>query len=253
MGRLDNKVAIITGAGSGIGQVEALMFAKEGASVVIADINSEAGKETAEMVEGIGGKAVSIDTDVSKSEDIRRLIRNAIDEYGKLDILVNGAAIVGDEVSTIDCPEEVFARVISINLQGVWQVMKYSIPEMIRTGGGSVINITSIAGILAFKGIPAYAAAKGGVISLSKVAAYEYASDNVRVNCIAPGTIATPMLLNHWSEDMLNRIRCGTPQGRLGEPEEVARAALFLASDESTHITGHTLIIDGGSTARMPF
>jgi len=253
LGRLENKVAIITGAGSGMGQAEAILFAQEGAKVVVADMAVEAGEETVKMVREAGGEAIFVKTDVSKTEDIKNMVKTAVDTYGRLDVLVSGAAIVGEEISTVDCPEELFNRTIAINLNGVWLGMKYAIPEMVKTGGGSIVNFASIAAIEGFKSVPAYSASKGGVISLSRVASFEYASENIRVNCIAPGTIATPMLIGCWPDEVLNRFREVTPQGRLGEPEEVAQVALFLACDESSHITGQTLVVDGGSTARVPF
>ncbi len=252
MGRLDNKVAIITGAGSGMGKATAVLFAKEGAKVVIAEIAAKAGEETVRIVKEGGGEAIFVKTDVSKAQEVKEMVKAAIDTYGKLDILVNCAGIARKEVSTIDCPEEMFNEIIATNLNGVWLGMKYGIPEMLKTGGGSIVNFASIAALEAYVGIPAYSASKGGVISLSRAAAIEYASKNIRVNCVAPGHIATPMLLNSWSQEGLKRFKGIAPQGRLGKPEEVAQAVLFLAGDESSHITGQTVVIDGGVTARIP-
>ena len=252
MGRLDDKVAIITGASSGMGRATAVLFVKEGAKVVVADIVVEAGEETVGIVKQAGGEAIFVMTDVSKAEDVKKMIKVALDTYGRLDILINCAGIAGKEVSTVDCPEEVFNKVIATNLNGVWLGMKYAIPEMLKTGGGSIINFASIAALEAYVGIPAYSASKGAVISLSRAAAIEYSRKNVRVNCVAPGHIATPMLLGAWSPEVLKRFAEMSPQGRLGEPEEVAQVVLFLASDESSHITGQTVVIDGGVTARIP-
>ncbi|UCC90721.1 MAG: glucose 1-dehydrogenase [Dehalococcoidia bacterium] len=252
MGRLGNKVAIITGAGSGMGKATAVLFANEGAKVVAADIAVEAGRETVKIVKQGGGEAIFVKTDVSKAQDVKQMVKAAIDTYGKLDILVNCAGIAREEVSTVDCPEEVFNEVIATNLNGVWLGMKYGIPEMLKAGGGSIVNFASIAALEAYVGIPAYSASKGAVISLSRAAAIEYGPKNVRVNCVAPGHIATPMLLGAWSPEVLKRFTDIAPQGRLGEPEEVARVVLFLASDESSHITGQTVVIDGGVTARIP-
>lgn len=252
MGRLDGKVVIITGGGSGIGRATAVVFAKEGARVVVADWIAEGGKETVGMIKEAGGEALFIKTDVSKAEDIENMIKTTINTFGKLDILMNIAGIVGEEVSTIDCTEEVFNKIIAVNLKGVWLGMKYAIPEMLKTGGGSIVNTASIAALEAYKGIPAYAASKGGVISMSRVAAIEFASKNIRVNCIAPGHIATPLFLGCWPPDKLKHLEDIAPQGRLGKPEEIARVALFLASDESSHITGQTVVADGGVTARIP-
>jgi len=252
MGRLDGKVANITGGGSGIGRATAVVFAKEGARVVVADWIAEGGKETVSMIKEAGGEAIFIKTDVSKAEDIKNMIKTSVNTYGKLDILTNIAGIVGEEVSTIDCTEKVFNKIIAVNLNGVWLGMKYAIPEMLKTGGGSIVNTASIAALEAYKGIPAYAASKGGVISMSRVAAIEFAAKNIRVNCIAPGHIATPLFLGCWSPDQLKHLEEIAPQGRLGKPEEIAQVALFLASDESSHITGQTIVADGGITARIP-
>lgn len=252
MARLDGKVAIITGGGSGLGRATAVLFAEEGAKVTVADWAIEGGEATVETIKGAGGRALFIKADVSKSEDVKNVVKTTVDTYGKLDILMNIAGIVADEGSTVDCTEEVFNKVISINLIGVWLGMKYAIPEMIKAGGGSIVNFASIAALEAYKSIPAYAASKGGIISMSRVAAIESADKNIRVNCIAPGHIATQMFLGAWSPEELKHLEEIGPQGRLGKPEEIARVALFLASDEASHITGTTLVADGGITARIP-
>ncbi|MBA7671286.1 Dihydroanticapsin 7-dehydrogenase [subsurface metagenome] len=252
MGRLDDKVAIITGGGSGLGKETAILFAREGAKVTIADWSSEGGEETSSIIKENGGEALFLKTDVSKSKDIKNLIETTAKTYGKLNILMNIAGIVAAEGSTTDCTEEVFMKVISVNLVGVWLGMKYGIPEIAKAGGGSIVNFASIAALEAYKGIPAYAASKGGIISMSRVAAIEFADKNIRVNCIAPGHIATPMFLGCWSPDELKHLEEIGPQGRLGRPEEIARVALFLASDDSSHVTATTVVADGGITARIP-
>lgn len=252
MGRLAGKVAIITGSGSGMGKATALLFAKEGAKVIAAEIVEQAGRATVKAIEADGDEAIFVKADVSQKEDVEAMVKAAVEKYGKLDILVNCAGIALDEVSTTDCPEDVFNRIIATNLNGVWLGMKYAIPEMLKTGGGAIINFASIAALEAYQGLPAYSASKGGVISISRVAAIEFAAKNIRVNCVAPGHIATPMLLDAWAEEGLQRFRNIAPQGRLGEPAEVASTVLFLASDESSHITGQTIVIDGGVTARIP-
>lgn len=252
MGRLAGKVAIITGAGSGMGKATALLFTKEGAKVIVAEIVEQGGRATVQAIEKGGGEAVFVKVDVSQRKDVAAVIKAAIDKYGKLDILVNCAGIALAEGSTTDCTDEIFNRIIATNLNGVWLGMKYAIPEMMKTGGGAIINFASIAALEAYQGLPAYSASKGGVISLSRVAAIEFAAKNIRVNCVAPGHIATPMLLDAWAEEGLKRFRDIAPQGRLGEPGEIASTVLFLASDESSHITGQTIVIDGGVTARIP-
>lgn len=252
MGRLAGKVAIITGSGSGMGEATALLFAKEGAKVIVAEIVEQGGLATVQAIEKGGGEAVFVKADVSQREDVEAIVKAAVNKYGKLDIMVNCAGIALDEGSTTDCPEEIFNRIIATNLNGVWLGMKYAIPEMMKTGGGAIINFASIAALEAYQGLPAYSASKGGVISISRVAAIEFAAKNIRVNCVAPGHIATPMLLDAWAEEGLQRFRNIAPQGRLGEPGEIASTVLFLASDESSHITGQTIVIDGGVTARIP-
>jgi len=250
--RLAGKVAIITGAGSGMGKATAILFAKEEAKVIAAEIVEQAGQATVRAIEEEGGEAIFVKTDVAKKEDVEAMVKAAVERYGKIDILVNCAGIALAEVSTTECTEEIFNRIIATNLNGVWLGMKYAIPQMISTGGGAIINFASIAALEAYQGLPAYSASKGGVISMSRVAAIEFAAKNIRVNCVAPGHIATPMLLDAWAEEGLQRFRNIAPQGRLGEPEEIASVVLFLASNESSHITGQTIVIDGGVTARIP-
>jgi len=253
MCRLEGKVAIITGAsGTGIGRAIATLFAKEGAEVVIAGRGVEGGEETVRMVKEAGGKAIFIKTDVAKAEDVKKMVKAAVDTYGKLDVLVNNAAITEPEGSTVDLTEELFDRTIAINLKGVWLGMKYAIPEMLKTGGGSIINFASQAANRALPTIPAYSASKGGVISLSRVAALEFASKNIRVNCISPGPIATRMVIDEWPPEQIEHFSKVIPRGRLGKPEEVAQVAVFLASDESSWITLQTLVVDGGLSERIP-
>jgi len=248
MGRLDNKVAIITGAGRGIGRAMALLFAKEGAKVVVAEWVTEGGEETVRMVNEVGGDAIFVKCDVSKAGDVKKTVKAAVDAYGKLDILINNAAIAPYE-PLVESTEANFDRTIAINLKGVWLGMKYAIPVMIKAGGGSIINVASIAADAAQRGSSIYAASKGGVISMSRVAALEHAAHNIRVNIIKPGSIKTPLALSLMSTEVIKRVERETPQGRLGEPEEVAQVALFFASDESSHVTGQKLAVDGGIEA----
>ncbi|MFC1938577.1 SDR family NAD(P)-dependent oxidoreductase [Chloroflexota bacterium] len=251
MGRLNNKVAIITGGGGGMGRAAAILFAKEGAQVVVAERYAESGEETVRMIKEGGGEAVFVETDVSKTADVKRMVDTAINAYGGLHILYNNAAILGELALTTDQSESRWDEVMDINLKGVWLGMKYAIPKMIESGGGSIINAGSQAAERGNLNLAFYSASKGGVLAMSRVTAMEYAKQNIRVNCINPGIIWTPMNLNNWSEEQLNRIALELiPQGRLGDPEEVAKAALFLASDESSHVTGHVLVVDGGMEAR---
>jgi NAD(P)-dependent dehydrogenase (short-subunit alcohol dehydrogenase family) len=251
MKRLENKVAIVTGCASGIGRNTAILFANEGAKVSAADFNNE-GEETVELIKKSGGDAIFVKTDVSKSEDIKNLVNKTLEAFSKVNILANIAGIVPAEGGTVGCTEEIFLKVIMTNLVGTWLGMKYAIPEIERVGGGSIINMTSIASIRAYGNIPAYAASKGGIMSMSQDTAIEYASKNIRVNCISPGNIATPMLLNCWSDEVLNHMANTNPQKRLGKPEEVAQVILFLASDESSHVNGANIPVCGGITVKAP-
>ena len=238
MGRLDGKTAVVTGGGMGMGQATAVLFAKERAKVVVADYNSEAGQNTVNIIRETGGEATFVQTDVSCQDDVKRTVKTAVRTYGGLNILYNNAAIVRI-VPLIDSTEEDFDSITDINLKGVWLCMKYAIPEIIKTGGGSIINIASINADAAQRGLSIYAASKGGVISMSRIAAIEHAVDNIRVNVIKPGVIKTPMVTKQMEEhpEVFERIIRETPKGRLGEPEEVTYLALFLASDVSSYIT----------------
>ncbi len=245
MGRLDNKVAIITGAGMGMGQAGATLFAKEGAKVVVVDWNAEAGEKTVRTIKDGGGEAIFIKADVSKAKDVENAVKKTIATYGKLDIIYNNAAIIGRPAFTEDVTEEEWERIMAINLKGVWLGMKYAIPEMLKRGKGSIINTASQCGDRGTRNLCAYCAAKGGVLALTRITAMELAKKNIRVNALNPGIIGSPMVLTMPKEEIRGFEEI-IPQGRLGKPEEVAYAALFLASDESSHVTGHTLVVDGG-------
>ena len=252
MGKIDGKVAIITGAASGIGKATAILFAQEGAKVVVADVLDKLGEETVKTINESGGKAVFVHADVSKAEDVKNMVKKAVDTYGRLDIIFNNAGIEGATADTANYPESVFDKVIAINLKGVWLGIKYAVPELLKNGGGSIINTSSVAGLVGFAGLSAYNATKGGIIQLTKTAALEYAKQNIRVNCIAPGVIETPMVeraLKGQPEAKAAFIQI-EPVGRFGKPEEIAKAALFLASDDSSFVTGTVLTVDGGLTAQ---
>jgi len=251
MGKLDGKVAIVTGAASGIGRASALLFAEEGARVVLADWDEAKGEQVARDVKGKGGEAKFAKVDVSRAEDVETMVNAAVDGYGRLDVLFNNAGVEGEQAPTADCTLENFDRVIAINLRGVFLGMKYGIAAMLKTGGGSIINNASVAGLVGFTGIPAYSASKGGVIQLTKTAALEYAKEHVRVNVICPGVIWTPMVERFTSpgEEVRQALEAMEPVGRFGTAEEVARLALFLASDDSSFCTGAPFIVDGGLVA----
>ena len=248
MGRLDRKVAIITGAGTGMGKAAASLFAKEGAKVVVADYVAESGEETAKEIRDAGGEAIFVKTDVSKPEEVKNLIKAAVDTYGKLNVLYNNAGIAGEPNPTAECTDENWQKVTTTNLYGVFLGMKYAIPEMLKTGGGAIINTASMAADRGLPNLPAYCASKGGVVALSRTTAVEYADKNIRVNCINPATVATPLVVAMGKEVMAQHISA-IPQGRAAEPVEIAYAALFLASDECPFLTGHALVIDGGLEA----
>lgn len=248
--KLANKIALITGAGSGMGRAAALLFAKEGAKIACADIDDASANETAKIIERDGGKAFAIKVDVSKSADAQAMVAAAAEKLGPPNILYNNAGIEGASNFLAQMSEDDFDRVIAINLRGVWLGMKYALPHMIKNGGGSIINTASIAGLVGIKSAAAYCAAKAGVIALTRVAALEYGRYNIRVNAICPGAIDTPMVQRVQGdgglrEGAINRI---SVLGRIGKPEEIAKTALFLASDDSSFATGAPFVIDGGWT-----
>ncbi|MBI2914167.1 MAG: glucose 1-dehydrogenase [Chloroflexi bacterium] len=251
MAKLDRKVAIITGAASGIGQATALLFAEEGTKVVVADWDEAKGKRVADEIARAGGSATFVKVDVSNPEDVQTMVRVAVETYGRLDVLFNNAGVEGEQAPTADCSLENWERVIAINLKGVFLGMKYGIAAMLDTGGGSIINNASVAGLVGFAGIPAYCASKGGVIQLTRTAALEYAKQGIRVNVICPGVIWTPMVerFTAASEEVRKTLEALEPIGRFGQPEEVARLALFLACDDSSFCTGAPFVVDGGFVA----
>jgi len=251
--RLAGKVAIVTGGGSGIGRATAVLFAREGARVVVADYAPEGGQETVRMIREHGGEALFVESDVSKAEDMQRLVQTTVDAYGRIDILFNNAAVT-IPASVVDATEEVWDKTMDIDLKGVFLLSKYAIPHLINGGGGSVINMASMCGLVASPSQAPYSAAKGGVVALTRQMAIDYARYNIRVNGIAPSEVRTPMFLGfiHRAPDpekKMQELVARIPMGRVAEPEEIARVALFLASDESSYITGVTLPVDGGLTA----
>ena len=252
--RLAGKVALITGAGSGQGRAAARLFAKEGAKVVVTDVAIKGGEETVGLVRAEGGEASFIAMDVSKAAQVQRGVELAVQTYGRLHILYNNAAIWNPRLDNrvVELEEEAWDTILAVNLKGVYLCCKYGIPELIRAGGGSVINTASIAGLVS-SGQPShtYSASKGGVISLTRAMAMAYAKDQVRVNVICPGGVDTPMVAPLMADEQA-RQRAATmhPIGRMGTPGDIAYLALYLASDESSWVTGSVLTIDGGYTAR---
>jgi NAD(P)-dependent dehydrogenase (short-subunit alcohol dehydrogenase family) len=248
--RLKNKIAIVTGAASGIGRAIAEVFAQQGAKVVVADINDAGGQETLRSITTRDGEALFLHTDVSVAAEAKAMVEAAIHSFGGLHILVNNAAYLKDFKPAVDTTEEEWDLSTDVTLKGVFLCSKFAIPEMIKAGGGSIINIASVGGLVGFASYAAYCSAKGGVIQLTKSLAIDYGRHNIRVNAICPGPIDTPTTpeaqdekLHQWQRDM-------TVLGRTASPEEVAYPALFLASDESSFVTGSNLVVDGGWTIR---
>lgn len=243
-GRLSGKVAVITGAGSGMGEAMAELFCKEGAKVIAADISGQQD----EVAGRIGANCLPVHVDIADSASIRCMLDAATTHFGKLDILCNNAAIGGEFGKTGDYSEEEFDRVWSINGRGPFLGMRYAIPIMLANGGGSIVNTVSIASLVAFPTMPAYCAAKGAVLMLTKTAAVEYAEQGIRVNALCPGTVKSGMSMG-MPKEYIDLALAGMPMKRIGLPIEIANAALFLASDESSFITGASLAADGGYTA----
>ncbi|EQB37027.1 MULTISPECIES: SDR family NAD(P)-dependent oxidoreductase [Virgibacillus] len=247
MGRLENKVAIITGAANGMGAMEAKLFAEEGAKVVATDIQTEAVEKIVNEIKENGGDAIAFKHNVTSEDEWKQIIAASINAYGKIDILINNAGVSSpDTIATMEMVD--WNKVMDINLNGCVIGMKYVIPEMQKAGGGSVINISSIGGIVGMAGTSPYTAAKGALRSLSKSAAVDYAKDHIRVNSLHPGIIETPMTAPSM-KDAMQYYQTFTQLPYLGKPEDVAYGALFLASDESRFMTGAELVIDGGWTA----
>lgn len=246
---MKNKTVIITGAASGIGKATAELFAKQGAQVVLSDIQEEAGKATTESIVAAGGKAIFFKTDVSKPEEMEALVNFAIKTYGKLDVAVNNAGIGGELNLIADMSLEGWQKVIGINLNSLFYGMKYQIKAMLKNGSGSIVNISSILGSVGFAGSAGYTAAKHGVVGLTQAAALEYSAQGIRVNAVGPGFIETP-LLDALDAEMKKQLVSLHPIGRLGKSEEVAELIYWLSSDKSSFVTGSYYPIDGGYLAR---
>lgn len=253
--RLANKVACITGAGSGQGKASAILFAKEGAKVLATDINEAGVEEVVEAIRENSGEATAMKVDVSQEEQVAQMIQKTVDIYGRIDVLFNNAGVGFSAplvmAPTVDTPVKDWDAVMGINLRGVFLGCKFALPIMEKQGGGVIINNSSINGLVAMAGADAYTASKGGIVALTRVLASDWGPKGIRVNCICPGAIETPMIAGALADDDIrNYFVDNCPMGRIGVPEDIANTALFLASDESAYITGVILPVDGGWTTK---
>lgn len=250
-GNFARKVAFVTGAGSGIGRAAALAFAREGASVAVADVSERGNQESARMIEEFGGRALAVTCDVTRTEDVKAALDKAVEAFGRLDFAFNNAGSEQPIMATADLSEQEWDRFVDINLRGVFLCMKHEIPLMLRNGGGVIVNTSSGAGVKGFKGQAAYAAAKHGVIGLTKSAALDYASQNIRINAVCPGIIETSMMdrFTGGTAEGRERVIAQEPVRRMGKPDEIASAVVWLCSDPAAFVIGHAMVIDGGQTA----
>jgi len=246
------KVAIVTGGTSGIGRAAAVAYAREGAKVVVAGRRAAEGEETVRLLRAEGGDGMFVATDVSKGDQVRQLVERTVQKFGRLDFAFNNAGIEQEPTPFLEQDEETYHRVMDINVKGVWLSMKYEIPAMLKTGGGSIVNTSSGLGVVAFPGVEVYVASKHAVIGLTKSAAVEFGKKGIRVNAILPAVIDTEMFDRFGGEKPEFRAQMAAlhPIGRIGKPEEIADAALWLSSSKSSFVTGHSLLVDGGFTAQ---
>jgi NAD(P)-dependent dehydrogenase (short-subunit alcohol dehydrogenase family) len=250
---LSGKVGLVTGGSSGIGRATAIAFARAGARIVVADVAMGGGEEVVRVIKEGNGDAIFVQCDVSEAAEVEAMVAKAVRTYGRLDCAFNNAGIEGEIAPLDDCTEENWDRVIKVNLKGVWLCMKYEIRHMLKQGGGSIVNMSSVSGLVGDPDHPAYGASKHGVSGLTKAAALGYASRGIRVNAVCPAAIRTPMIertLQAQPDLSWQSLADGHPLGRIGEPEEVAEAVLWLCSDAASFTTGHLLVLDGGMIAQ---
>jgi NAD(P)-dependent dehydrogenase (short-subunit alcohol dehydrogenase family) len=249
-GSFAGKVAFVTGAANGIGRAAALAFAHEGASVVAADVSEQGNQDTARMIEEAGGRALAVRCDVSRDGDVKAALDRAVETFGRLDFAFNNAGVEQPITATADLAEEDWDRIVDVNLRGVFLCMRHEIPLMLEQGGGAIVNTSSGAGVKGFAGQGAYCAAKHGVVGLTRAAALDYAKANIRVNAVCPGIIETPMMdrFSGGTPEGRERVIAQEPVGRMGKPEEIASAVLWLCSDAAAFMVGHAMVMDGGQT-----
>ncbi|MEN6464541.1 MAG: SDR family oxidoreductase [Syntrophaceae bacterium] len=251
-GMLEGKITLVTGGAQGVGRAACLLFAREGAKIVLCDVLARGGEETVSLVKQAGGEAAFFKTDISKEQEVKALIEAAVGLHGRLDCAFNCAGVDGDPSPLHECTNENWDRVIDINLRGMWHLMKFEIPQMVKQGKGSIVNIGSVCGVVGLECWGAYGASRFGNVGLTKCAALEYARQGVRVNQVGPGSVRTAIFerMTGGNTEMIEYIKQMHPMGRVAEPEEVAEAALWLLSDRSSFTTGHMIMVDGGLTAR---
>lgn len=248
---MNDKVALVTGAGSGIGRSTAIAFAREGASVVVSDVDTAGGNETVDMILAAEGRALFVQTDVSHSAGVQHLIRRTVEHYGRLDYACNNAGIGGPPATTADYEEADWDRVIGINLTGAWLCMKYELRQMLKQGSGAIVNMASILGHVGWRTAPAYVASKHALVGLTKTAALEYGQHNIRVNAVCPAFIRTPLIEHALTPEQIDSMLIPLhPIGRIGTPEEVAELVVWLCSDKASFVTGSSYLVDGGYVAQ---
>jgi NAD(P)-dependent dehydrogenase (short-subunit alcohol dehydrogenase family) len=248
----DQKVAIVTGGSSGIGRATAVALAKEGVKIAIAARRAKEGEETVQLVKEAGSEGIFVKTDVSNEDDVRSLVEKSIHTYARLDYAFNNAGIEEMMTPLANQTSDIFDQIMNVNVKGVWLSMKYEIPEMIRTGGGAIVNMSSVAGVMGFPQNPIYIASKHAVLGLTKSAALEYAKSGIRINAVAPGGVETDMAKRVVGDDhqLLETLTSMHPIGRIGDPQEIANAVVWLLSDKASFVLGHTLLVDGGIVSR---